>query len=176
MCWRTLERPGYFGKKRDELHSSWDQQYGPGNWRIAYVWGQQVITREIALRIYEDAYFLFFQANPDKLAWITSEALNVYDTDPSNVQAGLSYDHQETPNNHVHDVSIRRAILRLGETFRGNRLIRVRWKDSEGYEINPGVVPFHLPGRIAVPKVEGWWFPDSIEDFYQSNKVLQIKH
>ena len=175
MNWKTIERPGYFGKKRAELHSGWDKKYGPGNWRIAYTWGDMVIERELAIQIYEDGYFMFFRDNPDKLHWITSIASDIYDTAPSNVEAGLSYEHQETPSSHIHDVAIRRAIMRLGETFKGDRLVHVRWTGSEGFDINPGVVAFHLPNMIVVPKIKGWWYPNSIEDFYQSNKILQAK-
>ena len=55
--------------------------------------------------------------------------------------------------------------------------MHVRWKDSEGYKINPGVVPFHLPELIVPGEIKGniWWDPNTIEDFYQKNKVLQVK-
>ena len=31
MIWRTIERPGYLGKKRNELHSLWNEQFGEAN-------------------------------------------------------------------------------------------------------------------------------------------------
>lgn len=32
-----------------------------------------------------------------------------------------------------------------------------------------------MPEMIVKPHLSGWWNEDSIEDFYQSNKVLQIR-
>lgn len=175
MIWKTIRRPGYIGKKRAEMQSLWDQQYGAGNWRIAYVWGNEVISRELAIQLYEDAYYEFFKVNREMLNFILSIASDVYDTAPTNIKAGLSYDQQETPSNHIHDVAIRRVVLRLGEKFRGDRLLHVRWVKSEGYAINPGAVPFHLPNMIVNPRIIGWWHLGTIEDFYQSNKILQVK-
>lgn len=181
MTWRTIERPGYFGKKRDELHTSWDKQFGNENWRIAYQWGGIVVPRRMGIQIYEDGYYEFLKNNPNTLEWLISTASDVYDTAPTNVQAGLDYENQETPNNHIHDVSIRRAVLRLGEEFRGDHLMHVRWKKSEGYRVNPGVVHFHLPEMIVPGEINDyggkgtWWFENTIEDFYQKNKVLQVR-
>lgn len=95
--------------------------------------------------------------------------------------SGLNYEIQETPNNHIHDIAIRRAVARLDKRFKGNHLVHVRWKDSEGFRINPGVVPFHKPQMIVSKKIKdygkkgNWWRPNTIEDFYQRNKVLQVK-
>ncbi len=181
MDWETIERPGYFGKKRDEITAVWNKEHGQGNWRLAYQWGDLVVPRDFAIQLYEDAYYEFFKKNPATLDWLVTTALDVYDTAESNVKAGLSYDVQETKSNHIHDVSIRRSVLRLGREFKGDHLMHVRWKDSEGYRINPGVVPFHMPhmilrGYIVDCNSEGcWWEPNSIEDFYQMNKILQVK-
>lgn len=179
--WVTVERPGYFGKKRDEIQKSWDEKYGKDGWRLAYQWEDLVVPRENGIQIYEDAYYEFFKDHRGKLEWLLLTASDVYDTAPTNVQAGFNYFVQETPNNHIHDVSIRRAVMRLGRVFRGDHLMQVRWIGSEGYEINPGVVPFHLPDRIVPEKINDyggkgiWWNQYTIEDFYQRNKVLQIK-
>ena len=181
MTWVTIERPGYFGKKRREIQDRWNEQFGIGNWRLAYQWGNVVVTREMGLQIYEDGYYEFFKRNSETLEWLLAKASDVYDTAETNVQAGLNYENQETPNNHIHDVSIRRAVLRLGHWFRGDHLMHVRWIGSEGYRINPGVVPFHIPEIIVGGEIKDygekgiWWKPNTIEDFYQRNKVLQVK-
>ncbi len=108
-------------------------------------------------------------------------ASDVYDTSPTNVEAGFDYEKQETPNNHIHDVAIRRAVLRLGQWFHGDHLMHVRWVESEGFRINPGVVPFHLPHLIVPGEINDyggkglWWRANTIEDFYQRNKILEVK-
>ncbi len=181
MAWETIERPGYLGKKRDELHNAWNNQFGEDKWRIAYQWGSLVVPKEIGIQIYEDAYHEFFKNNKGILEWLISTASDVYDTAPTNVQAGFDYTNQETQNNHIHDISIRRAVMRLGRRFKGHHLMCVRWKDSEGFKINPGVVSFHLPKLIVSGEIKDyggkgiWWYDKTIEDFYQRNKVLQIQ-
>ena len=179
--WVTVEKPGYLGKKRDEVYSIWDKTFGEWNWRIAYQWGDLVIPKNIGIQVYEDGYYEFFKKNQEKLDWLISTASDVYDTATTNVQSGFDYEIQETPNSHIHDIAIRRAVCRLGKVFRGGHLMHVRWKDSEGFRINPGIVQFHLPAMIVQDEIKDyggkgfWWYENTIEDFYQRNKVLQIK-
>jgi hypothetical protein len=186
MDWKTIERPGYFGDKRNELYANWNKQFGNENWRIAWQWGGMILERRDALQIYEDGYYEFLKSDRDTLNWLITSASNVYDTAPSNVAAGLSYDVQETPNNHLHDVAIRRAVLRTGNWFSGDRLIEIRSTDKEGWKLSPCMVPFHLPELISKEPIKDyrkkgylWWekrgVPDSIEAFYQRNKLLQTK-
>jgi len=180
--WVFIERPGFLGKLRDTVQRRWDVEYGQGNWRIAYQWADQVVSREIGIQLYEDGYYEFLKTNPATLDWLLSTASEIYDTAPSNVQAGLDYYIQETPNNHIHDVAIRRAVLRLGREFHGDHLVRVRSTDSEGAVLSPGRVPFHMPEMIVTEPINdysgkgSWWQPLTIEDFYQRNKLLQARH
>ena len=179
MVWKTVERPGYLGKKRDEVRAMWNKQYGEGKWRLAYQWGDAVISRLEAIRLYEDAYVDFLKKNPKALRWIVKNASDVYDTAPTNVNSGFDYTMQETPNSHIHDIAIRRAVLRCGEYFEGDHLVHVRWTGSEGLKLNPGKVLFHKPEMICREPLKDyggkgtWWEPLTIEDFYQRNKVLQ---
>ena len=191
MIWKTIERPGYFGDKRDEIQAGFDRQYGVGKWRIAWEFGGLAVPRAEALQLYEDGYYEYFKVKTELLEWLVTSFSNVYDTAPSNAEAGFSYDVQETPNNHLHDVAIRRAILRRGERFRGERLLEVRVVDAEGWKLSPCNIPFHLPHMIyrGDIKYKGedrnfvtnppWWIKlgieNSVEQFYQQNKVLQIE-
>ena len=181
MEWKFAERPGYLSRKRDEVYALWDEKYGVGNWKIAYQWGDKIIDKALAIQIYEDGYYEYFKANPEVLDWLVQSASDVYDTAPSNVQAEFSYEVQETPNNHIHDVAIRRAVIRNGAWFSGERLIHVRDETTEGSRINPGNIPFHLPEMILNYEIQDygnkgqWWQDDSVEDFYQKNKILVVK-
>ncbi len=185
MDWKTIERPGYFGKKRDELYNGWDGEFGENNWRLAYDWGELVIPRSEAIQLYEDGYYEFLKANPETLDWLVNTASDVYDTALSNVEAGFSYDEQETPNNHIHDVSIRRSVMRLARWFKGDHLMQVRAGSTEGAILSPHIVPFHYPEMIFKGEIKDysgkglWWkklgIENSIEEFYQHNKILQIK-
>ncbi len=64
--WVPVEKPGYLGKKRDEVQDSWTQKYGLGNWRISYQWGNLIIPRREAISIYEDGYYEFFKRSQSK--------------------------------------------------------------------------------------------------------------
>lgn len=142
MGWKTVERPGYFGKSRDQLKSLWDCEHGAGNWRVAWEWRDLVIERREALQIYEDAYYEWFRKNSGILKNLTGNYSDVYDTATSNVDSKFDYDIQETPNNHLHDIAIRRAVLRNGVWFSGNELLCVRGGGA-GKELNPHFIPFH---------------------------------
>lgn len=177
--WETVNRPGYLGKRRDEAHKDWDCSFGPGRWRLAWTLGDIVLERPLALQVYEDAFYVAAVKEPKLVEFLTAYK-ECYDTAPSNVEAGLSYDVQETPSNHLHDVAWRRVLARLGRRFEGNvnRLLHIRWKESEGYLLNPGIISFHLPRLIESPtpgEKEPWWYEGTVEDWYQRNKVLQVK-
>lgn len=188
MTWETVERPGYFGTSRDEIHAEFDRLYG--DWRIAWQWDSLILQRGEAIQLYEDGYYEFFKANLGKLGWLVKTASDVYDTAPSNIEARFSYDQQETPSNHIHDVAIRRAVMRLGEWFRGGHLMHVR-PGKEGDRLGPHLIPFHLPDMIYRGEIKykgkdrdfskdpPWWvrmgIEDSVEMFYQQNKVLQVR-
>jgi hypothetical protein len=108
-------------------------------------------------------------------------ASNIYDTDLSNINSYLNYKKQETPDNHIHDIAIRRSLIRLGKWFKGKELIRVRWKVIENRDYDPGAILFHRPELISKEEIKDyndwkiWGLPNTIEDWYQRNKVLQIK-
>ncbi len=191
MIWQTIDRPGYLGTSRDEIQSGWNNRYGKGNWRIAWQFGGLVLERPEAIQIYEDAYYEFFKNNKRELTWLVNTASDVYDTAESNILARFSYDVQETPNNHIHDVAIRRAVLRNGVWFSGDHLVHVR-PEKEGDRFGPQKIPFHLPEMIFRGEIKykgevrdfsqnpPWWLTmgieDSVEQFYQQNKVLQVRN
>ena len=174
MNWKTIDRPGHFSWKKDKIHAGFDEQYGVGNWKLTYAWGDQIIPRDMAIQLYEDSYYEFLKEDKEVLEWLITTASDVYDNNPSNVHSGLDYTIQEYGGNHLQDISIRRSLIRLGRWFEGDRLVEIRGSESEGYMLSPGVVPFHLPEMIMKPALAGWWEKDTVEDFYQSNKLLQV--
>ena len=184
--WVSVEHPGYFGKKRNELENKWNSEFE--TWRLVWQWGNQIIIKPTAIQIYEDAYYEFLKSKPELLKWLIETASDVYDTAPSNVDSKLDYNVQETPNNHLHDIAIRRAVLRNGVWFNGNHLMEIRSPESEGEILAPYAVPFHLPQMIYQGEEikdygnKGFWWKvlgrergieHTVEEFYQQNKVLQ---
>ena len=176
--WMTIGRPGYFGSKREARHAELDAEHGAGNWRLAWIINGHAVSREQMTMLYEDAYYEFMSAKAHITERLLSEASDVYDDAPSNVLAGFDYSVQETNRTHVQDVAIRRVVARLGRAFSGAELIQIR--DNLGTHplsmvLSPGQVPFHRPEWLMEPELEGWWLPGSVESFYQSNKVLQVR-
>lgn len=175
--WKTVKRPGQLGKRGKELSKEWDLVYGPGNWRIAWVWNNGVITRKEAYQIYEDGYY--HDSFRREVLWqdLTTEAKDVYDIEERDVESGLNYFIQKGPAVHLQDIAIRRVFLRRGWEFKGENLVQIR--SRRGYYgdlLSPGVVSFHLPKMITEPPLgNSWWKNNSIEDFYQRQKVLQVK-
>lgn len=166
----------YAGKKRDELRASLDTRFGEDNWTIAWDVECRIVKQRDAIQLYEDAYVEHLRKSPELLEWIVSTASDVYDTAPSNVHSRLDYSIQEGSATHLQDIALRNAIQRLGKTFYGDHLVEVRGRRSEGSMLGPGVVLFHRP-EIILPRSQHhhrWWRDDSVEAFYQQNKVLCI--
>jgi len=176
MEWENLERPGFFGNKRDEIYRKYNEKYGLNNWRIMWQWGTLIVPNTFAYSIYEDAYY--WDSHKREKLWkeLISVAKDVYDNNISNINSSLDYLVQECESTHLQDIAIRRVVGRKGWKFKGNELVQIRSHSAYfGEKLSPGKVPFHLPKLIVNPRLESWWDKDSIEDFYQSNKILQIK-
>lgn len=176
MAWITIERPGYLGNKKGEFYDRCNKDYGFGNWRLAWKWNKGVILFDLACQLYEDAYFVDSYKRESLWAKLMQEAKDVYDMQESDTESGLDYFIQEGNATHLQDISIRRVAFRRGWQFKGDKLVQVR-SHSEywGENLSPGRVPFHVPENIVGCHLTGWWDFNSIEDFYQSNKVLQAK-
>jgi len=174
--WTDLRRPGFLGKDRDKILAELNTQYGKDYWRFAWKFNQERLSFLLACQIYEDAYFMDSINREDLWTKLRREAKNVYDHQESNILSGFDYTIQEGKASHLQDIAIRRIFLRRGWEFEGNELIQIRSHNGFwGKELSPGKVVFHLPELIESPPLKGWWNKNSIEDFYQSNKYLQIR-
>ena len=169
-----LGRPGYAGKKRSLRRKELIEKFGKDSWEIRYWIDNQLLSREKALAYFENSYIEFFRKNDEILEWLITYAKDVYDTNQSNIESGLNYSIQETEAIHIHDIAIRRALNQLNKEFKGENLLEVRGENSEGYILSPGQVPFNNPEMILKPQLKGWWNKNSIESFWQSNKVLVV--
>jgi hypothetical protein len=174
--WKTLERPGYFGKKRDEIFRQYSEKYGADGWRTMWQWNGEIVPWLVACHIYEDGYYADSFKREDLWRELSHTAKDVYDYNPADVESGLDYTVQKGIATHLQDISIRRVVMRRGWKFEGDKLVQIR-SHSEywGENLSPGRVEFHLPELIIAPHIESWWDNNSIEDFYQSNKIIQVK-
>lgn len=184
--WRTIEHPGYFGKKRLELETQWNTEHGHKNWRLAWQFGELALDFPAACHVYARAYHEYLRFQPVELSFI-AQYQDVEDTAPSNVLSGLDFMVQETPNNHIHDIAIRWSLAYEGLAFTSTipRLLKIRGEGTEGERFSPHHIPFHQPSRITkVPiadygKKGEWWrelgITHSVEEWYQRNKQLQVR-
>jgi hypothetical protein len=175
MEWVVLERPGQSGTNKASLEKRWDGLYGQGNWKKAWQYDNGIIDRIAAYHLCEEAYFADSFRRPDAWKRLIIEAADVYDASPSEIQSGLDYSKQSDYSRY-HDIAIRRVVSRRCWRFSGESIVQIRWnKDKPDWyseNFDPGKVTFHMPGLIILPHISGWWDAGSIEDFYQSNKVL----
>ena len=181
MEWETRAKSFYLGENNKEFYASLDNEYGFGKWRIAYVLGDNIFSKNEIPLIFEDAYYEFFRKNPDALNSLIKTACNVYENIEDDLIAGFTYPNQESLTSHVYDVAIRRALFKIGRSFNGDHLICIGDKEEgEGYKFNPGVVPFHMPENICKNEIVNYsgksfpWYDQTILDFESRNNLLQI--
>jgi len=181
--YEVLERPGFFGKRRAEKEAIYNESY-PGwieGWEIplhiGYATVKVVLTFQEAVLLYDEAYYIHLRACPAILSYV-KEFGECYDSDESNILCGLEHDSNAIPR-HIQDVSVRRALLRLGEWFQGPsiKLLHIRGPETNGHILMPGIVPFHNSSLISKEEcmnMPNWVRPGSVEYFWQKNKVIII--
>ena len=174
--YKTVGRPSFFGKKRDSIQAGYDEQYGKDKWRLAHEINGVVYDFNTIIQLYEDAYYEFMRTSPAVLGLLCKTAKEVYDNAETNVQCGFDYNAQENNSNHYQDISVRRVVWRYGRKFEGDKLVQIRHNSESqvGAILSPGRVPFHLPHYVVKPVKTGWWEAGTVEEFWQSNKVLQV--
>ncbi|MBI3589813.1 MAG: hypothetical protein HY094_00320 [Candidatus Melainabacteria bacterium] len=179
-AWIVIERQvGQFGSRKNQIIKELNKKYGYLAWRLAWQVNNEVyIPFEKAVKFYEEAYEKHLSDNPDKLTYLTNNAQDVYDSSFKNLDSGFDYLNQRHTgkSTHIQDIAIRCVLAKMGLTFQGNKLIQIRRrsKDPIGKTLSPGRVLFHKPELIVQPHLQGWWQENSIEDFWQSNKVIQF--
>jgi len=189
---RIFNKLSYIGRRKAEIYSDFGEQFGKDDWLPAHFFNGKIISREEGYLVYEEAYYEFLKNNPRIRERLIAAASEVYDIAPSNVDSGLDYSKQECDATHLQDISVRRALVRLRleeqgksynpqnlpeiEVFEGDHLVQIRDHTTEGYRfgLNPGQVPFHRSELILDTDQKGWWNPDSVEGWYQRNKVLLV--
>ncbi len=173
--WAILGRPGFAGRKKALRRAELENKFGKDNWKIAHLVDGKLLSRDEALVYFEESYYQFFIKNPELLDWLILTAQDIYDTNPSNIDSKFDYSIQETDTVHLNDIAIRRVIKKLGKEFQGSKLLQIHGEDSEGFVLTTGQIPFHKLDLIYSPQIKGWWGKNSIEAFWQSNKVLVVK-
>lgn len=181
--WKPIERPGFLGRQRDAKVREWNSVYGTGNWRLA--WRVMVDSRigdasfpflAACRYLYEPSYLVYLQSHPEQVDYICGFS-EVIDNALSNIQSGLDYSKQEAASTHIQDIAIRNCLRLLGRKFEGGEkdgVLEVRGRKSNGARFSPGIIP-HVGLPIELPSLApSWAAPNSVEDFWQSNKWLEV--
>jgi len=190
--WENVRRPGYFGRSRDQKFAALDAEFGQGNWRVRWCISLPAPHRIARLgfdfeyackNFYEMSYLAYLIFNSAELDYICSFE-EVIDNGISNITSGFDYNKQESNATHIQDIAIRKVLKRLGLHFRPSKsamidphkVLVVRGPDTSGGHLNPGQVPFIWPHLIEMPSMRpDWAKPWSVEDFWQSNKYIQVR-
>lgn len=181
--WVNLFRPGFFGRNRDKIFAELNEEYGEGKWRL--VWYapdlnyEDLEYKEACKYYYEESYYQFLRERHDLVNQII-QYNECYDNAISNIKSGLDYTIQEAYSTHIQDIAIRNVLKRLHVWFKPEglglpNLLQIRHQGGLGSILGPGNVPFWNPCRIEQPsKRPSWANKDSVEDFWQSNKYVQV--
>jgi len=166
--WKPLKRPGFFGSRRAQIEAILNRNCGPDGWTLGWKVGDFFLS------------YVAFVGSKLRLLDFVCQHSDVYDNSVTNVECGLDYIHEETRrtrSNHIQDIAIRWAVLRLGRSFDQNGdLLEVRGYKSKGHALSPGVVPFHRPDLIPRPELRPMWAREgSVEAFWQSSKHLMVR-
>lgn len=173
----TIGRPGYFGNERNKTFENYDNQYGKSNWRIMWRHHDKIIPFVQACYLYQNSYLEDSFLHHDKWDELRVTARDVYDIEEKDVESGLDYLVQKGIATHIQDIVVRNIFAIKNWKFEGKELVQVRKHGTYwGDQFSPGKIAFNEPEIIVSPHLTGWWDFDSVEDFYQSNKVLQVRN
>ena len=181
--------PGHIGKKRSELESRWNKEYGKGNWKVAWETPQgKILDYSGIIQVYIEGYVEYFKKHPGEADHVTSNFSYCYDKNlVTKEEAFDPYALYNRPGavNQFHHAAMNKALEEiLGIPFKGEVPLKVRSGNPDmpenlwplGWHWQPGLIPCAHPEEIFDIVFEGQWRKKgSIEDFYQSNKALQIK-
>lgn len=186
--WKTMERPGYLGKRKEAEFARWNQVYGVDKWRLVNETSQGEILsyNDIIWKIYIPGYTSYFFNHHKEAIHITENYCYAYDKDMITKEQAFNlyalYNKSGIANQ-FHHVAFNIALeWYLGLPFKGIKPLQVREgkpgtpisQQPKGHLWSPGRIPSLRPDLIPQPAIEGWWAKGSIEDFYQSTKALQI--
>ena len=177
--WKLTDREvPRLGNKRSQLIRDISKNLGHLTWRFAWQVGDnKYVTFKEAVKLYEEAYEKHLRDNPSKAEYLRDNARDVYDNDQKNIQSGSNYFIQSHRVTHLQDIAIRRVMSKLGYSFKGSELIKVRQSRNSnevGRSLSPKNIPFHKPEIVKnfIPSKEKT--VPSIEDFWQLNRVIQF--
>ena len=176
--WKLVERPGYFGRRKEEKINHYNSLYGKDNWALHWVVDSKFFSFiQACVLFYERSYLCYLKDREEDLKYISSFC-ECIDNSFTNIQSRLDYNYQESYATHIQDIAVRNTIVYLGYNFdiRSKEVLVIRSTDSNGYRFSPGKVPFIDTSLINQPSLRPKWADEgSVEDFWQSNKWVCVR-
>lgn len=148
---RQLQR-----KNQQELASFLNRKAGKGNWFWTFRCGKQLYSYNWGFQLYEDAYWSHLRSNIDIVKLLVSHH-DTYVWDRYDLESGLEFSKQNQKREHFPDIAIRRALVRLGVSFKGKELLRI-----PGSDLSDTKIPFHLPHLVGSDKSIRSWLNNRI--------------
>ncbi len=110
--WIPVGLPGFAGDAKHHRKALMDERFGPDGWRLAHVVRGRVVSFDVAILEYEEAYRQFLRDRPALVRFLVETCGNVYDDQVENVYE-TDYHQPHTLQNHYQDISVRRVIAEL---------------------------------------------------------------
>ena len=110
--WIPVGLPGFSGEATHRRQTVLDDRFGPDGWRIAHVVRGRVVSFDVAIREYEQAYRRYLKDRPALVRFLVETCGNVYDDQVGNVY-DLDYRQPHTAQNHYQDIAVRRVVGEL---------------------------------------------------------------
>ena len=110
--WIPVGLPGFAGDAKHRRKALMDERFGPDGWRLAHVVRGRIVSFDVAIREYEEAYRRFLRDRPALVRFLVETCGNVYDDRVENVY-DTDYRQPHTVQNHYQDISVRRVIAEL---------------------------------------------------------------
>ncbi len=175
--WQVVMRAVYANaSERTSYFKRLDNIYGAGNWRIVWaVENGKVVNRDGLFGAYERSFLAYLEKNPDLVKLIKKR---VGGTEARPFLNPGSY-RGESAHREMQDAALASAISSIAFMVGLEDIKRIRrdhtLADLAG-AISTAKVPFYDRSMILSPEAAGDWEMGSIESFYHSNMLLEVKN
>lgn len=173
---KLIGRAGKMGRGWSKKRQAYDKAYGRAGWVLVHCVGGVVLDFVSACQLCEEAYLVWLRSHAELVELLTTMASDVYANATSNVRSACDYSVQERKREHVQDIAVRNALRRLGQPFRGEKLVRISGVDAFDERLCWEHISFHRPELIYQPSLMGPWEPESIASFWYSNRMIALRN
>ncbi len=174
--WQVVTRAVYAdAAERMDYFKRLDSIYGAGNWRI--VWAVEkdgLVGHNELFGAYERSFLEHLERNPDIVELLKKKVGRT----SRMLLCGSGVYHDESTHREMQDAALASAISSIGFSIGLADIERIRRDHSLAGlagALSPAKVPFYDSSIILAPEAPGSWDRGSLESFYRSNMLLEVK-